>query len=150
MSELDMYETKISDIRWILYDIPGNIGWIAYFTGIILTFINMPDFMSDWIMAAIMLVSIIPAIMMLIGIIELINERINKFDRVLTKKRLYRGFGMLFYGGIAGAVISVIEVIDGITVTDDRLTYYLIMLCGAILCAVFGGLLFKGYQSQTH
>ena len=25
-----LYETHISDARWMAYDIPGNIGWIAY------------------------------------------------------------------------------------------------------------------------
>ena len=24
------YKTEISDARWIAYDIPGNIGWLAY------------------------------------------------------------------------------------------------------------------------
>ena len=24
-----MYESKISDAKWIAYDIPGNVGWIA-------------------------------------------------------------------------------------------------------------------------
>ena len=24
------YKTAISDARWIAYDIPGNVGWIAY------------------------------------------------------------------------------------------------------------------------
>lgn len=28
-----MYETKISSARWIMYDIPGNIGWILYLVG---------------------------------------------------------------------------------------------------------------------
>lgn len=27
-----MYETKISSDRWIMHDIPGNIGWILYLT----------------------------------------------------------------------------------------------------------------------
>jgi hypothetical protein len=25
-----LYKTEISDVRWMAYDIPGNIGWIAY------------------------------------------------------------------------------------------------------------------------
>ena len=27
----ELYESKISDARWWIYDIPGNIGWIIYF-----------------------------------------------------------------------------------------------------------------------
>jgi len=26
----EQYKTAISDARWIAYDIPGNVGWIAY------------------------------------------------------------------------------------------------------------------------
>jgi len=25
-----IYKTDISDARWIVYDIPGNIGWMTY------------------------------------------------------------------------------------------------------------------------
>ncbi len=28
-----MYETKISTARWIMYGIPGNIGWLLYLVG---------------------------------------------------------------------------------------------------------------------
>ena len=75
---------------------------------------------------------------MLIGIIELISERIAKLDRLLPRKRLLRGFGSLTLGGILGAVISIIGVI---TVHCD---YW--MLLGSVLCAVFAGLLYKGYR----
>lgn len=38
---------------------------------------------------------------MLVGIGELISERMQKRDRVLPKKRLYRSFGALAFGGLA-------------------------------------------------
>ena len=37
----EIYETKISDARWIAYDIPGNIGWILYFVGLVFSFVLM-------------------------------------------------------------------------------------------------------------
>ena len=141
-----MYETKISDARWIAYDIPGNLGWIAYFTGLILAFLKKPDFMDDGVMRIVILVSVVPAIMMLIGLVELINERIRKLDRILSKKRLYRGFGMLYFGGIAGSVLSVLAAVYGLAADRGGLTDIWLMLCGGILCTVFAGLLFKGYQ----
>ena len=143
-----MYETKISDARWMAYDIPGNIGWIAYFTALILAFMKKPELMIDPIMLAVLCVSVLPAIIMLVGIIELISERIHKIDRILNGARLYRGFGMLFYGGIAGAVISAIGAVYGFVCSDGRLTYLLIMLAGAILCSLFAGLIFKSYHLQ--
>ena len=82
-----MYETKISDARWIAYDIPGNIGWIVYIVTVIIALINKPDIFSYC--------AIIPSVLILIGIVELISERIAKLDRILPKARLYRGFGTL-------------------------------------------------------
>ena len=143
-----MYETHISDARWIAYDLPGNVGWIAYLTGVILTFAKQPELLRSGWMLAILLAAVLPAIMMLVGIVELISERIHKLDRVLSKKRLYRGFGMLYFGGLAGTLLSAAGVICALTVTDERLTYLWVMLCGAILCAIFAGLLFKGYRPK--
>lgn len=142
-----MYETKISDKRWMAYDLPGNVGWIMYLAGLILTFVKKPEFISYWGMFAVMVIAIIPAVMMVVGIAELINERIHKLDRVLSKARLYRGFGMFNWGGIAGAAIALIGVIYGLFVVKDcSFTYVWVMLVGGILCTVFAGLLFKGYR----
>ena len=130
MNRNGLYESKISDARWWIYDIPGNIGWIIYFV----CFARLVrQGLNPFTVAA-----LVPAVLMLIGIIELISERIAKLDRLLPRKRLLRGFGSLTLGGILGAVISIIGVI---TVHCD---YW--MLLGSVLCAVFAGLLYKGYR----
>lgn len=129
-----MYETKISDARWIAYDIPGNIGWIAYIVTVIIALTNDPDVLSYC--------SIIPAVLMLMGVAELISERIARLDRILPKARLYRGFGALTAGGALGMILSVIMVIK-----DDSLNH-VIMLLGAVLCLIFSGLLLIGYKKQ--
>ena len=74
----EIYETKITTARWMAYDIPGNIGWIMYFKGIYNLFSD--EIIKEHKFALILL--IIPAILMLIGIIELISERILKLDRI--------------------------------------------------------------------
>lgn len=38
-----MYESKISDAKWIAYDIPGNVGWIAFLVGLGLCFVKRPE-----------------------------------------------------------------------------------------------------------
>ena len=141
-----LYETKISDARWITYDIPGNIGWIMYLVGLILCFEKEPEFISHEGIFAITVLAILPAVLMLIGIAELINERICKRDRNLPRVRLIRGFGLLSLGGISGAVISFLGFLCGMIVTESDLTYLIIMCIGALLCAVFAGLLYKGYH----
>ena len=115
-----MYETKISDARWIAYDIPGNIGWIVYIVTVIIAL----------------------SVLILIGIVELISERIAKLDRILPKARLYRGFGALTAGGALGVIFSAVMVIK------DGSVNHIIMLSGAVICFIFGGLLFIGYKKQ--
>lgn len=99
-----MYESKISDAKWIAYDIPGNMGWIAFLAGLILCFAKKPEIMEyPWIFG-LLLLDLLCGVVMLVGIGELISERLQKLDRVLPKKRLYRGFGALAFGGLAGMV----------------------------------------------
>ena len=95
-----MYETKISDKKWILYDIPGNIGWILFYIGIFNLLFKM--------FSIVYLISLIPTIMIFIGLCELINERIKKLDRILPRIRFFRGFGLITYGSYIGIICSII------------------------------------------
>ena len=129
-----LYETKISDARWIAYDLPGNIGWIAWIVCLILLLRKGVDWLS--------LIALIPALFMLIGVIELVSERIQKLDWVLPKARLYRGFGSLTLGGILGIPIAS----AGLITAQGPLCLW--MLAGACLCALFAWLIFREYHPQ--
>ena len=146
----EMYETKISDARWIAYDIPGNIGWILYFVGLALCFTKQSKWLESPPVLTLLIIAVIPAVFMLIGIVELISERIAKLDRVLPKIRLLRGFGALTLGGILGTVIPLIAVAANSVTAHDNITLLIVMSVGGLLCAVFGGLLYKGYRKAEH
>lgn len=127
-----LYESKISVKRWIVYDIFGNVGWIVY----VVCAVRL-------LQAGVALVSVLgalPAVLMLVGIVELISERIARLDYVLPKTRLIRGFGMLTLGGICGTVFAAIALCTNCTALAGW------MLGGGVLCAVFGGLLFREYH----
>ena len=142
-----LYETKISNARWIAYDLPGNIGWIAYIVALILCFAKSPEFMSKGVLRGLTVAAIIPAVMMLVGIAELIHERICKQDRILPGWQLFLGFGSLTFGGIAGAVLSLAGVVYGI-VQGVTVTLLCIMLAGGVLCATFAGLIYMGFRPK--
>ena len=126
----DLYETKISDGRWWAYDIPGNAGWIVYFVCVVrLIRHGLHGFT---------IITLIPAALMLLGILELISERIAKLERILPQKRLIRGFGALMLGGFLGVAVSIAGLIVG------KCSWW--MLSGSVLCAVFAGLLYTGYR----
>ena len=130
-----IYETKISDARWWVYDIPGNAGWIAYLACL---FHSLKRGLNTFNIAA-----LLPGGLMLLGVGELISERIAGLDRVLPKRRLLRGFGALSVGGISGMIVSVLGL-----VTQKEKKHPVIMLMGSLLCAVFAGLCWQGYKKR--
>ncbi len=130
-----IYETKISDARWWAYDIPGNAGWIAYLVCLVK---NLKRGLNTFNMTA-----LLPGGLMLLGVGELISERIAGLDRVLPKRRLLRGFGALTVGGIGGMVVSAL----GLAAQKEK-KHPAIMLMGSLLCAVFAGLCWQGYKKR--
>lgn len=143
-----MYESDISDARWIACDLPGNAGWILYFIGLILSFVKKPAFMEETVMFCLMVVAVIPALFMLVGISELISERIHKLDRVLPRTRLMRGFGALTLGGITGTLIAAVMLLCGAATGTHNHLYVWFLLIGGILCSVFAWLLFRRYKRK--
>lgn len=129
-----LYESRISVKRWIVYDIFGNLGWLGYF-------ICAGKLLKNGLTSSYVLV---PAALMLVGLVELISERIAKLDYVLPKSRLYRGFGALTLGGICGAVYGAGTLFVHRAQGVQPLFWGL--LCSGVLCAVFAGLLFREYH----
>ncbi len=130
-----IYETKISDVRWWAYDIPGNAGWIAYLACL---FQSLKRGLNTFNIAA-----LLPGGLMGLGVGELISERIAGLDRVLPKRRLLRGFGALTTGGIGGMIVSAF----GLAAQKEKKNPA-IMLAGSVLCAVFAGLCWQGYKKR--
>lgn len=146
----EIYETKISDVLWLAYDIPGNVGWIMYCVCLIQCFVKRPEYMDIPLVLISLVVGVLPAIAMLVGIVELISERILKLDRVLSKKRLYRGFGALTWGGFGGAIAALNTLfvsLRGGYFMEECLLLVLLAVGGA-LCALFAGLIFKTFLPQ--
>lgn len=146
MEELYMYESKISDAKWIAYDIPGNVGWITFLVGLILCFARRPQIMENQWIFGLLLLNLLCGIAMLMGIGELISERIQKLDRVLPKKRLYRGFGALAFGGLAGMIVSLLTLAVALANGLTGAGYLGVLAFGGALCFLFGGLLFREYK----
>ena len=134
-----MYETNIKTALWWAYDIPGNIGWILYFIGF-WKFIAKDGF-STHLPAGILLT--IPALLMLIGVVELVSERIHKLDRILPAVRFWRGFGALTFAGLFGAVLSAVTLHSNISTANG-----ILMLIGGALCFVFAGLIAASFKKK--
>ena len=141
-----IYVTDISNARWMAYDIPGNVGWIIYIACLVSCFTQKSDFISSWGLFGIIIIAVIPLIFMIIGIAELVSERIARLDRRLPKVRLLRGFGALVMGGVLGMVISTIGLIYGYCIQERNLLTIWLMLLGSFLCFIFAELIYKTYK----
>lgn len=80
---------------------------------------------------------------MLVGIAELVSERIHKLDRMLPSVRFWRGFGALTFGGLLGAVLSAVILQSNISMANG-----ILMLIGGVLCFVFAGLIAVSFKKQ--
>ena len=78
----EIYKTNISDARWYIYDVPGNLGWIAYLVGLIRIAVKRQTFLTLPSVLVLTVCAVIPALLMLKGIGELIHERIRKQDPI--------------------------------------------------------------------
>ena len=144
----ERYETKITNARWIAYDLPGNAGWILYLAMLVRLLGRCSPFLEVPATRVLILLAVIPAILMLIGIAELISERIQKLDRILPRNRLLRGFGALTLGGILGAVIAAVLAIAA-GLTGQSVVSALLLGLGGLLCGLFAGLLYRGYRRKA-
>ena len=145
-----IYESHISTAKWMIYDIPGNVGWIMYIVCLLQCFVKQPVFMQIPLVWLSVTIGILPAVAMAIGIVELISERILNLDRILPKKRLYRGFGALTWGGFGGMVVGLSALFAGIragySLGDCKLLA--LMAVGGALSALFAGLIFKTFHPR--
>lgn len=141
-----MYGSKISNAKWIACDIPGNIGWISFLVGLILCLTGRPEIMENKAVFVLVLLDLPCGAAMLLGIAELLSERVQKLDRVLPKRRLYRGFGVLTFGGLAGAVLSLAALAIALLEGLDGTTCLGLLCGGGSLCFVFCGLLLREYK----
>ncbi|MBR3464588.1 MAG: hypothetical protein IKH23_05910 [Clostridiales bacterium] len=127
------YRMTLTDVQWWCCDIPGNIGWIIWIVCNVKTLIEGVDLYA--------ILMLLPTALMLIGVVELISERIAKLDRILPRLRLYRGFGSLTLGGILGVPVAIAGLVMK---TGGSRSWW--MLAGAVLCGLFAGLCFAGYK----
>jgi len=132
---IGIYRTEISAAKWMIYDLPGNAGWIIWIV------CTVKCLRQEANMYAVL--SVIVAIFMMIGVLELISERAAGLNRILTATRLHRGFGALSLGGLTGIPVSIYGIISK---TDQGLPLW--MLAGAVLCALFAGLILITFKRE--
>jgi hypothetical protein len=141
-----MYKSEISNAKWMVYDIFGNIGWISFLVALSLCFLKLPEIFEDQMIVMLLMMDMLSAVLMLCGILELIGERVEKLGRVLSGKQLARGFGALTFGGVFGVLFSLLAFVIALGNGLHGAGYLLILSGGGLLCGAFSGLILKEYR----
>lgn len=144
---VEMYESKISNKKWWVFGLLSDIGWIAFYIGLILYVVKIGIPLSFTGLLYIILLAC--GILILRGIVEIIDERKHKLDRLLPKKRLLRGFGCVVYGSLAGTVTALVALVSCLVSKDGTqlgILYMGLMCFGAFICFIFGFPLFKAFK----
>ncbi len=136
-----IYESDISTGAWVIFDIFGNIGWIAFICTLVLVFLKDEGLNRRPVTFITSILCIIPALLMVFGIIELITERFQRLSRVLPSGRFHRGFGCLTMGGVIGGALSVIAFIAELLYGTGEPVYFIVMTAAAFLCGIFTSLI---------
>jgi hypothetical protein len=141
-----MYRSEISNAKWLVYAILADIGWITFLVAFSLCFIKMPEIFEDQMIVMLLMLDLLSAALTLCGILELIGEHVEKLDRVLSGKRLARGFGALTFGGAFGMLLSLLAFAIALWSGLRGAGYLLILSGGGLLCGAFSGLILKEYR----
>lgn len=147
-----MYESNISDKKWLTLGLVSDVGWIAYFAGLALYMTSGADGLGTVIISVLFLLNCLCGLAVLVGIVALILQRVRKLSRRLKRSQLVIGFGLVVYGALGGFWVS------GAAVVIDILSRYETGLCfaaqcvmaaGAFICFAFGLPIMRSFRPET-
>lgn len=139
IGKTELFQSKISDRRWTVYAIAGDLGWIAYGVGLVWAIIG--GSLRGGILAWLSVLAMLCAAGIACGLGELIAERRQGLGRILPWFRLCRGFGLLVLSGLAGAAVGA----AGYGLASGG-TPWALMAAGGLLCGIFCLLLLARYK----
>ena len=148
---IGMYESKISDKRWLILGLLSDIGWIMLFAGIVMYMANGADGLGTVAISALFLVTLLSAVFVLFGVIALITQRMRKIDRVLTKRQLVISFGFVVFGALTAAAASMGSVfVDALWHYETGVCFIAqcLMYAGGLICFAFGYPIFKSFKKR--
>ena len=144
-----MYELNMSDGKFRTCFWAGTAGFLIFLAGLIrcLVLISPKEFGGH--LQMLIYAEIPAALCVLLGYGELIDERVRRLRIVLSRRRLYRGFGLMTWSSLVCALLSVIALVLRITV-PETITGFLMMTAGAAVCFLFTFVIFRHFRVMEH
>ncbi len=146
-----IYTTELSGAKWLTLGLLSDFGWIAYFVGFVLYMANGADGLGTTALSVTFLLNCLCVLAVMIGIIEIISQRIRKLRRTIQKGDLIFGFGFVVFGSLGGFLSS------GASAVMDILMKYesgmcfasqLLMTVGSLVCFAFGLPVLRSFKSD--
>lgn len=147
-----MYESQISNKNRLILGLLSDIGWILFFTAIVLYMTSGADGLGTVAVSAFFLLTLLSAVIVLIGIVALIVQRVKKLSRRISRRQLITGYGFTVFGALAGCVFSLCSVvIDLIFQYETGICFaaQCLMCAGALLCFVFSLPILRSFKKES-
>lgn len=139
IGKTELFESKLSDVRWTIYAVVADLGWIGYGIGLVWAIVG--GSLRGGALAWLSVLAVLFAAGIACGLWELISEHRQGLGRILPWFRLCRGFGLLAISDLAGAIVGA----AGYGLASGGAPWAL-MAAGGLLCGVFSLLLFARYK----
>lgn len=129
-----MYELNLSDRKFHICFWAGTAGFLVFLAGLILCLVLISPHEFGGHLQMLIFAEIPAALCVLLGYGELIDERVRRLRIVLSRRRLYRGFGLMSWASLVCAVLAVVALFLRVTV-PEAVTGFIMMPVGAALCS---------------
>ena len=137
--------------KWLALGLLSDLGWIAYFAGFALYMAGGADGLGTVAISVTFLLNGLAVLAVIIGILEIISQRIRKIRRTVQRADLIFGFGFVVFGGLAGFLLSgVSAVIDIFLKYETGICFaaQIIMAAGGLVCFAFGWPILRSFQPE--
>ena len=124
------YTSAISDKKRMMLGSVAMFGWLASIGGLIFYMVSGAEGLGTVVLSVIFLFNCLSVLFVLIGLIEIISQRIRKRTRTISKGNLIFGFRFAVFGSLAGFVCS------GAAVLIDFIWLYEGGACFAAQCVM--------------
>ena len=147
-----IYTSELSGAKWLTLGLLSDAGWIAYFVGFVLYMANGADGLGTTALSVTFLLNCLCVLAVMIGIIEIISQRIRKLRRTIQKGDLIFGFGFTVFGSLGGFLSSGASAVMDILMNYESgmcFAAHIVTAAGALTCFAFGLPILRSFKPEN-
>ena len=145
------YTSNLSAKKRLTLGLLSDAGRIAYLTGFVLYLTNGADGLGTVALSATFLLNCLAVLAVVVGIMEILSQKIRKLNRTIKRGDLIFGFGFVVFGALGGCLLcGASAVIDILLKYETGMCFasQLLMTVGSLVCFAFGLPVLRSFKSD--